>query len=111
MPFLWEMNEGECLEGIIDLAVCDPGAGTWLVLDWKTNRLVERETGHLHEQYRPQLAAYWKAISAMLGAPVEAGIYSTAAGAWIPYTSNELAATWESLRRDPGAIAAALGAA
>ena len=37
------MNDRECLEGIIDLAVFDPASGSWLILDWKTNRTTDAD--------------------------------------------------------------------
>ena len=108
MPFLWAMNYRECLEGIIDLAVCDPADGTWLILDWKTNRTTGAELPQLHGHYLPQLSAYWRAVSQMLKAPVSAGIYSTATARWLPYETTALAASWQSLERHPAALAAVL---
>jgi ATP-dependent helicase/nuclease subunit A len=104
LPFLWAMNERECLDGIIDLAVHDPTTGSWLILDWKTNSKTEKELGELHEHYRPQLSAYWQAVGQMLNAPVSAGIYSTTTGRWLPYSSEELATSWENLRTSPDAL-------
>ena len=109
LPFLWAMSERECLEGIIDLAVFDPAGGSWLILDWKTNRKTKDELPALQAHYLPQLSAYWQTLSAMLGAPVTAGLYSTAIGAWLPYETAALAAEWERLRRAPVEIAQALG--
>ena len=108
MPFLWAMNDRECLEGIIDLAVFDPAAGSWLILDWKTNRATTAELPQLHAHYLPQLSAYWKAVSAMLDAPVTVGLYATATGTWLPYDPAVLAAAWEKLSQHPDAIAQAL---
>ncbi len=105
MPFLWRMNERDCLEGIIDLAVFDPTAGTWLLVDWKTNRQRAEE---LPAHYEPQLAAYWKAVSEMTGAPVHAGLFATASSTWLPYESASLAAAWERLAVRPDAISRAL---
>ena len=109
LPFLWAMSERECLEGIIDLAVFDLAAGSWLILDWKTNRKTEDELPQLSAHYLPQLSAYWQTLTAMLGAPVAAGLYSTATGAWLPYETAALDAEWERLRRVPMEIAQALG--
>ncbi len=50
-------------------------------------------------EYRPQIAAYWKAITEMTKRPVNAGIYSTATGEFIVYTENQLAEEWERLRK------------
>ena len=108
MPFLWRMSESECLEGIIDLAVFDPAAGSWLILDWKTNRPSDAGSPPLRARYLPQLSAYWKAVSAMLGAPVAAGLYATAPGKWLPYETPALAAAWETLSRTPAAISQVL---
>jgi len=105
MPFLWRMSETECLEGIIDLAVFDPASDTWLVLDWKTN-----STGldGLHAHYAKQLAAYWRTLSDITGAKVEAALYATMSGAWLPYGERLLAETWASIAGNPPAIAEAL---
>ena len=108
MPFLWAMSERECLEGIIDLAVFDPAAGSWLILDWKTNRTTADELPKLRGHYLPQLSAYWKAVSEMLGAPVSCALYSTATAEWLPYETESLATAWHSLRREPDALARAL---
>ena len=108
MPFLWAMNDRECLEGIIDLAVFDPAAGSWLILDWKTNRTSTDALPQLRAHYLPQLSAYWQAVGAMLGAPVAAGLYSTATGRWLRYETPVLAAAWERLRTAPASLAHAL---
>ncbi len=108
MPFLWAMNERECLEGIIDLAVFDPAAGSWLIVDWKTNRTSAADIPQLSAHYLPQLSAYWQAIGAMLGTPVAAGLYSTATGRWLAYETPALAAEWKRLSAAPASIAHAL---
>ena len=89
-PFLWRLDESNCVEGVIDLALFDQHAGRWLVIDWKTNRVQPNEVDILREQYRPQLAAYWKAVSEMTHLPVEAAIYSTPTGALLRYSEDEL---------------------
>ena len=83
--------------------------GSWLILDWKTNRTTANELPQLAAHYLPQLSAYWQTLTAMLGAPVAAGLYSTATGVWLPYETAALAAQWERLRRTPAEIAQALG--
>ena len=108
MPFLWAMNERECLEGIIDLAVFDPAAGSWLIVDWKTNRTGDDTLPQLRAHYLPQLSAYWQTLGAMLRAPVAAGLYSTATGRWLPYATPVLAAEWKRLSLAPSALAHAL---
>jgi hypothetical protein len=52
-------------------------------------------------EYRPQIAAYWKAVTELTKQPVSAGIYSTASGELIVYSENELTAEWERLRNFP----------
>jgi ATP-dependent helicase/nuclease subunit A len=101
MQFFWRMNELTCLEGVIDLALIDRTAGKWLILDWKTNRVVPDELNDLREQYGPQLAAYWKAVGEMTSLPVEAALYSTATGALLRYETDELSRQWERLRTLP----------
>jgi ATP-dependent exoDNAse (exonuclease V) beta subunit len=98
MPFLWRIDAATCFEGVIDLAFFDPANRSWLILDWKTNRITPKEADQLRIRYRPQIAAYWRAVTQMTGATVAAGIYSTAIGELIPYDSAELAEEWELLR-------------
>ena len=97
-PFFWRMDEHRCLEGIVDLALFEPGEKKWFILDWKTKR---DKIDILRAQYRPQLAAYWKAITEMTGMQVEAGIYATSTGELVVYTADELTAEWERLRTLP----------
>jgi ATP-dependent exoDNAse (exonuclease V) beta subunit len=94
-PFLWRLDETNCVEGIIDLALYDQRGEKWLIIDWKTNRIAPNESELLREQYRPQLAAYWKAIGEMTQRPVEAAIYSTPTGALLRYSKDELEAEWK----------------
>jgi ATP-dependent helicase/nuclease subunit A len=101
MPFFWRMDEQKCLEGLIDVALFQPDEEKWFVLDWKTNRVERDELENLRMEYRPQIAAYWKAVTEMTKQPVSAGIYSTAAGELIVYSENELAEEWERLRHLP----------
>jgi ATP-dependent helicase/nuclease subunit A len=101
MPFYWRMDEETCLEGIVDLALFEPVARKWLILDWKTNRVSRDQIDILRVQYRPQIAAYWKAVTHMTGASVDAGIYSTSTGQFIGYDQDDLADEWERLRTLP----------
>ena len=89
------------MEGVIDLALFDRAAGTCFLLDWKTNRLGEDGMLAFRERYKPQLAAYWKAVSEMTGAVVTAALYSTDAGALLQYESAELAREWTRLASLP----------
>jgi hypothetical protein len=49
-------------------------------------------------EYRPQVAAYWKAVMEMTKHPVSAGIYSTATGELIVYSEDQLAEQWDRLK-------------
>ena len=98
MPFFWRMAEATCLEGIIDVALFQPGEKRWFILDWKTNRIERDELNKLRTSYRPQIAAYWKAIAQMAKQPVRAAIYSTSTGQLLIYDEKELADEWERLR-------------
>jgi ATP-dependent exoDNAse (exonuclease V) beta subunit len=98
MPFFWRMDEQKCLEGLIDIALFEPDERKWFVLDWKTNRVERDALENLRVEYRPQIAAYWKAVTEMTKRPVNAGIYSTATGEFIVYSENQLAEEWERLR-------------
>jgi ATP-dependent exoDNAse (exonuclease V) beta subunit len=101
MPFYWRMDEQKCLEGLIDVAFFHPDKKEWFVLDWKTNRVEQDELESLRVEYRPQIAAYWKAVTEMTKRPVSAGIYSTATGELIVYSENQLAEEWDRLRNLP----------
>jgi ATP-dependent exoDNAse (exonuclease V) beta subunit len=100
-PFLWRMSERSSVEGMIDLLLVDPAARRALLIDWKTNRITPADAKNLQPRYRPQIAAYWKAVGEITGYEVEAGIFATATGEFIPYPANELEAEWERLRALP----------
>jgi len=100
-PFLWRMNERNCVEGMIDLLLVDPAAGHALLIDWKTNRITPGEAKKLQQRYRPQIAAYRKAVSEITKLDVTAGIFATAIGKFVPYDADELEAEWERLRALP----------
>jgi ATP-dependent helicase/nuclease subunit A len=99
MPFFWRIDDSTCLEGIVDLALFEPATKKWFILDWKTNEIGSDEIDKLRAHYRPQIAAYWKAIAEMTGLQVEAGIYSTSRGQLVAYERDELANEWERLRK------------
>jgi ATP-dependent helicase/nuclease subunit A len=99
MPFLWATNDCRCLEGVIDLALFDPAKKKWSLLDWKTNDIRADRVEKLRAYYLPQLTAYWKAIGEITKMEVAAAIYSTAAGAFIRYKTDELAQEWARLEK------------
>ncbi|HWY51847.1 MAG TPA: UvrD-helicase domain-containing protein [Chthoniobacterales bacterium] len=107
MPFFWQVDNNRCLEGVIDLAFFQRSnastarTGKCLILDWKTDRVPPDNTETLHARYRPQLAAYWKAVSEIAKVDVEAAIYSTAAGALVRYKTAELDQEWSRLEKLP----------
>ncbi|MEP7014801.1 MAG: UvrD-helicase domain-containing protein [Verrucomicrobiota bacterium] len=121
MPFFWRMDgpssprrvfdrTGErCLEGIVDFALFEPEKKKWLILDWKTNRITPDKIDILRAQYRPQIAAYWKAVTEMTpnASGVEVGIYFTSTGQFVVYDADELAGEWERLRNLPQSDVAA----
>jgi ATP-dependent exoDNAse (exonuclease V) beta subunit len=102
MPFFWRMDEHKCVEGIIDLAMFEPRGRKCFILDWKTNRIrpLPDEIDKLRADYRPQIAAYWKAVTEMTKQQVSGGIFSTATGQLIIYDQTELANEWERLRNE-----------
>jgi ATP-dependent exoDNAse (exonuclease V) beta subunit len=108
MPFLWRLNDSECIEGVIDLAVYDSTAKSWWIVDWKTNRIEPRQASWLKTIYEPQLAAYRAALRAITNAPVQAAIYSTVLGEWMAYDESLLDARWAKLAGSPEAIEEAL---
>jgi ATP-dependent exoDNAse (exonuclease V) beta subunit len=107
MPFFWRVDNSRCIEGVIDLAFFQRSnasaarTGKCLILDWKTDRVPPDNTETLHARYRPQLAAYWRAVSEIAKLEVEAAIYSTAAGALVRYKTDELAREWSRLEKLP----------
>jgi ATP-dependent exoDNAse (exonuclease V) beta subunit len=101
MPFFWRMDERKSVEGIIDLALFEVGEKKWFILDWKTNRLDRNGTDKLRMQYRPQIAAYWKAVAETAQQSVSAAIYSTSTGQLLLYDENELAIEWQRLKNLP----------
>ncbi len=98
MPFAWRADESNALEGVVDLALFSASEKRCFILDWKTDRISAAELAGIKTRYRPQLAAYWQALTAMTGFSVDAGIYSTAAGEFVTYHATELAQEWERLR-------------
>jgi len=83
------------------LLIVNPDAGKCLLVDWKTNRIQRGEEEHLRKQYRPQIAAYWKAVAEITKQEVEAGIFVTATGEFVVYDASELETEWERLRALP----------
>jgi ATP-dependent exoDNAse (exonuclease V) beta subunit len=100
MPFFWRMDERRCLEGIIDLASFSQKANAVFILDWKTNRITADKIDVLQELYRPQMAAYWQAVSELTNARVSAAVYSTATGQLVIYGDDELREEWRRLSRN-----------
>jgi ATP-dependent exoDNAse (exonuclease V) beta subunit len=98
MPFFWRFDQRKCLEGIMDLAMFRPEERKWFLRDWKTNQIKRGHMGALCAYYRPQIAAYWKAVAEMTKQPVSASIYSTATGQLVVYEEKELADEWERLK-------------
>ena len=81
----------------------DRKAGKCLLLDWKTNDVSPSDVEILRETYRPQLAAYWKAVTEITGLDVETGLFSTALGRSLLYSHEELQMEWRRLEQLPPA--------
>ncbi len=94
-PFLWSVDQRACVEGVIDLLVIDGEGGKCLLVDWKTNRIGKDQVEELRQRYKPQIAAYWKAVSEITKLKVEAGIFATAIGQFMPYDADELGREWK----------------
>ena len=86
------------MEGFIDLLMIDESARRCLILDWKTNRIAKGGEEELRQRYKPQIAAYWKAVSEITKYDVAAGIFATATGKFCAYSPDELGGEWERLR-------------
>jgi ATP-dependent exoDNAse (exonuclease V) beta subunit len=102
-PFSWRRNDGSVLEGLIDSLMIDCKAGRCLLLDWKTNNVSPSDVEIFRARYRPQLAAYWKAVGEVTRLEVEAGLFSTALGRLLPYSAEELQIEWRRLEQLPPA--------
>jgi ATP-dependent exoDNAse (exonuclease V) beta subunit len=100
-PFSWHRNNRSVLEGLIDSIMIDRKAGKCLLLDWKTNDVSPTDVEIFRETYRPQLAAYWKAVTEITGLEVEAGLFSTALGRLLLYSDEELQMEWRRLEQLP----------
>jgi ATP-dependent exoDNAse (exonuclease V) beta subunit len=98
-PFVWRRNNRSVLEGLIDSLMIDSPASRCLLLDWKTNNVSSGEAESFRARYRPQLAAYWKAVGEITQLEVEAGLFSTALGRFLPYTKAELQSEWHQLEQ------------
>jgi ATP-dependent exoDNAse (exonuclease V) beta subunit len=101
MPLFWKIDQSKCLEGIVDLALLAPNEEKVFILDWKTNRIAQDQLERLRAQYRPQMAAYWKAVTQLTKARVEAAIYSTSTGQLAIYENDELVTEWNRLLELP----------
>ena len=102
-PFSWRRNDRSVLEGLIDSIMINRKAGKCLLLDWKTNDVSPSDVEIFRETYRPQLAAYWKAVTEITGLEVEAGLFSTALGHLLLYSAEELQMEWRRLEQLPPA--------
>jgi ATP-dependent exoDNAse (exonuclease V) beta subunit len=100
-PFSWSINQNSALEGVIDFLSIEEEQSRALLIDWKTNHVSLGETEVLRVRYRPQLAAYWKAVGAITRLEVSAGLFSTALGRLLLYEPAELAAEWKRLEQLP----------
>jgi ATP-dependent exoDNAse (exonuclease V) beta subunit len=100
-PFSWRRNDRSVLEGLIDSIMINREAGRCLLLDWKTNEVSSSDAEIFRARYRPQLAAYWKAVGEITRLEVEAGLFSTALGRLLLYSAEELQAEWNRLEQLP----------
>ena len=102
-PFSWRRNDRSVLEGLIDSIMINRETGRCLLLDWKTNDVSASDVEIFREAYRPQLAAYWKAVTEITCLEVEAGLFSTALGQLLLYSAEELQMEWRRLEQLPPA--------
>jgi ATP-dependent exoDNAse (exonuclease V) beta subunit len=102
-PFSWRRNDRSVLEGLIDSIMINCKAGRCLLLDWKTNEISSSDAEIFRARYRPQLAAYWKAVGEITHLEVEAGLFSTALGRLLLYSAEELQTEWYRLEQLPPA--------
>jgi ATP-dependent exoDNAse (exonuclease V) beta subunit len=102
-PFSWRRNDRSVFEGLIDSIMINRKAGRCLLLDWKTNEVSSSDAEIFRARYRPQLAAYWKAVGEITHLEVEAGLFSTALGRLLLYSAEELQTEWDRLEQLPPA--------
>ena len=102
-PFSWRRNGRSVLEGLIDSIMINRKAGSCLLLDWKTNDVSSSDVEIFRDSYRPQLAAYWQAVTEITNLEVEAGLFSTALGRLLLYSAEELEIEWRRLEQLPPA--------
>jgi ATP-dependent exoDNAse (exonuclease V) beta subunit len=102
-PFSWRRNDRSVLEGLIDSIMINCKADRCLLLDWKTNEISSSDAEIFRARYRPQLAAYWKAVGEITHLEVEAGLFSTALGRLLLYSAEELQTEWYRLEQLPPA--------
>src|SRR5262249_21025407 len=100
-PFSWRSNDRSVFEGLIDSLMINRKSGRCLLLDWKTNDVSPSDAQTFRARYRPQLAAYWKAVREITRLEVEAGLFSTALGRLLLYSSDELQSEWRRLEQLP----------
>lgn len=100
-PFSWRRNDRSVFEGLIDSAMINRKFGRCLLLDWKTNDVSSSDAEIFRARYRPQLAAYWKAVGEITRLEVEAGLFSTALGRLLLYSGDELQSEWRRLKQLP----------
>ncbi len=98
-PFSWLRNDRSVFEGLIDSIMINRKAGRCLLLDWKTNEVSSSDAEIFRARYRPQLAAYWKAVGEITELEVEAGLFSTALGRLLLYSAEELQTEWDRLEQ------------
>jgi ATP-dependent exoDNAse (exonuclease V) beta subunit len=103
LPFSWRRNDRSVLEGLIDSIMIDRSSGKCLLLDWKTNDVSPSDVEIFRDTYRPQLAAYWKAVTEITDLNVQAGLFSTALGHVLLYSAEELETEWRRLEQLPPA--------
>ena len=89
------------LEGLIDSIMINRKAGKCLLIDWKTNDVSSSDIEIFRETYRPQLAAYWKAVMEITDLEVDAGLFSTALGRLLLYSTKELQKEWQRVEQLP----------
>ncbi len=81
MPIFF-LEKDVVVEGIMDLAACHRIKNSWLLIDWKTDRVFE--SSELLRRYRDQLETYARGLQNLTTEKVEAGIYAVTLGEWIP---------------------------
>lgn len=82
VPFLFNLNQSTCYEGVIDFLAFSPQPPKALIIDWKTDLFEANDDPSpiLQKLYTPQLSIYKQAVEKFHKITPRAFIFSTPLG-------------------------------